>query len=649
MSAPADTGDTSPPLGTEVDYLARDFDPLRQLILDQMASVLPSWRERHIADLGNVIVDVLAYAGDNLSYYQDAVALEAYIGTARRRISVRRHARLLGYQLNEGVATRMWLRISVDQPVHLRKGLRVVCGEPGILPADYFRIGREDVLPKDGNAVFETMVDASLDPAMNEMTVWRSDGGDDVLRAGSRFAILQGGDRLKCGDVLILAADSSDGSGSLPVHRVRQAVRLDRDPVPAGAEGTSGPLFEIHWHAADALAVDLPLIARDRSGVVRQGICKAWGNILPADAGLTLTPGPAFEAVPLAAATAQIRLPSAPLIFAVPYVEAVERMRPAAALHDIAPDRAEPAVLLVETDRTGRSYVWHANRDLLDSNGLARKMQVEVEDDGTAFLRFGDGRHGREPPSGSRFTPIYRIGLPNKNVAAETARRWLPRDGDLGIVAVTNPLPAAGGRARQSTALARREAPAHFRRQQRCITTEDWVELLEQDPRVDAIAGEKRWIGTAEWLVLHVLGAGGTVPDRNLLDDLERLIEPSRPLGAMVALQPPVIVPIDIGLKVTIARHKSGPVIRAAVEQTVLKLIRSKGRCFGASFFLSQIIAAALDVEGVTETIATRFARSGDAGSASLTAGRIDLGPCELVRLDPRHARSGSITVELAK
>ena len=35
--------------------------------------------------------------GDQLTYYQDAVATEAYLGTARRRVSVRRHARLLDY------------------------------------------------------------------------------------------------------------------------------------------------------------------------------------------------------------------------------------------------------------------------------------------------------------------------------------------------------------------------------------------------------------------------------------------------------------------------------------------------------------------------------------------------------------------------
>ena len=41
-------------------------------------------------DRGFTLVELLAYAGDQLSYYQDAVATEAYLGTARRRVSARR-------------------------------------------------------------------------------------------------------------------------------------------------------------------------------------------------------------------------------------------------------------------------------------------------------------------------------------------------------------------------------------------------------------------------------------------------------------------------------------------------------------------------------------------------------------------------------
>ena len=78
-----------------IDYLARDFRSLRQVMLDRMSVLIPEWTDRTPADFGVALVELLAYAGDYLSYRQDAVATEAYLDTARRRISVRRHARLV--------------------------------------------------------------------------------------------------------------------------------------------------------------------------------------------------------------------------------------------------------------------------------------------------------------------------------------------------------------------------------------------------------------------------------------------------------------------------------------------------------------------------------------------------------------------------
>lgn len=103
------------PKEPEVNYLARDYQSFRQVILDRMALIMPDWRERHAADLGMTLVELLAYMGDHLSYYQDAVATEAYLGTARSRISVRRHARLVDYNLHEGCNARTFLRIEVDR------------------------------------------------------------------------------------------------------------------------------------------------------------------------------------------------------------------------------------------------------------------------------------------------------------------------------------------------------------------------------------------------------------------------------------------------------------------------------------------------------------------------------------------------------
>lgn len=97
----------------EINYLAKDYASFRQLILDRFALIMPEWRERHIPDLGITLVELLAYVGDYLSYYQDAVATEAYLDTARQRISVRRHVRLVDYWMHEGCNARTWVWIEM--------------------------------------------------------------------------------------------------------------------------------------------------------------------------------------------------------------------------------------------------------------------------------------------------------------------------------------------------------------------------------------------------------------------------------------------------------------------------------------------------------------------------------------------------------
>ena len=94
----------------DINYVAKDYPGFVQVMLDRMAVLAPGWTERHAADLGVALVEVLAYVADHLSYRQDAVATEAYLGTARSRISLRRHARLVDYRVDEGENARVWIQ-----------------------------------------------------------------------------------------------------------------------------------------------------------------------------------------------------------------------------------------------------------------------------------------------------------------------------------------------------------------------------------------------------------------------------------------------------------------------------------------------------------------------------------------------------------
>jgi hypothetical protein len=160
--APAD--DCPPPvrLEPEINYLAKDYASFRQLILDRLALVIPGWRERHVPDIGIALVEVLAYVGDYLSYYQDAVATEAYLDTARRRISVRRHARLVDYIIHEGANARTWVSIETNSDLELDpETSHFITGLGDSVFASQSVLDDDDIAqltPADSYEVFEPLV-----------------------------------------------------------------------------------------------------------------------------------------------------------------------------------------------------------------------------------------------------------------------------------------------------------------------------------------------------------------------------------------------------------------------------------------------------------------------------------------------------------
>jgi hypothetical protein len=96
-----------------IDYTARDYDS----ILAAMRAVIPEelgWTDHTSeADFGNVLLELFASMGDVLSYYQDRVADESFLTTARTRRSVISHLRLIGYELATASPAAAELTVSV--------------------------------------------------------------------------------------------------------------------------------------------------------------------------------------------------------------------------------------------------------------------------------------------------------------------------------------------------------------------------------------------------------------------------------------------------------------------------------------------------------------------------------------------------------
>ncbi len=101
-----------------IDYQARDYQSLLQAMRQLIPQKMPEWLDyANEADLGNVLLELFAQMGDILSYYQDRVANESFLGTARSRRNVIQHLRLIGYQLGTAAPAAASLNLTVPGTV----------------------------------------------------------------------------------------------------------------------------------------------------------------------------------------------------------------------------------------------------------------------------------------------------------------------------------------------------------------------------------------------------------------------------------------------------------------------------------------------------------------------------------------------------
>jgi hypothetical protein len=99
-----------------IDYTDKDFDSLRRALLGLATYRLPEWTDRSAADLGMLLVDLFAYMGDVVSYYQDRIASESFLDTAVERRSILDLLRLIGYELAPPAASSAELTLVFNPP-----------------------------------------------------------------------------------------------------------------------------------------------------------------------------------------------------------------------------------------------------------------------------------------------------------------------------------------------------------------------------------------------------------------------------------------------------------------------------------------------------------------------------------------------------
>jgi hypothetical protein len=676
---------TPPP----INYLAKDFGSFKTIMLDRLNQLLPDWGSVSEADLGMVLAELIAYVGDHLSYQQDAVATEAYLQTARSRVSLRRHAVLVGYTVHDGCNARAWIHLTMapGNPVTLDSQTRFYTTAPG-MPAD-LRVGagNEDAAIVSGVEVFEAVQVSGKDLAFgtlcqehNEIHFHTWGDSNCCLPKGATEATLKGSlPNLSVGDVLIFQEVLGPQTGAVADADIRHrcAVRLTyvsepglTDPLTTDCCGRPVPIREIRWSSDDALAFPLCISSTLPGGANSQpleNVSIALGNIVLADHGLsipakslgsvlaswiTLPPDPSADRCSRPAATPlparyRPRLPESPVTQVVP----VDSTSSAKQLMEFDPRKAIPVIQLKGT-LNNVAQSWECKQDLLESQPEDPHFVMEVEWDGTATLRFGDNTNGKAPEPHTTFTATYRIGNgTDGNVGVDTLVNLATRT--AGILACSNPLPADGGTEPETNAQIRRRAPEGFLIQDRAITMADYEALVEQNPQVENAVASLRWNGSWYTVFIAVQPKGGGDLTPALQQALEAKLQKLQLAGQDLQLDSPQYLSLEIELEVTVDPGYFQSYVRDTLAQVLGNGILPDGRqglfyadnfTFGQTVYLSPVYAAARSVAGVLAVTARKFQPQGVDTDEYLKAGELKLGSLQIARLEnnpslPDHGR----------
>ncbi|MBM4318413.1 MAG: hypothetical protein FJ125_00265, partial [Deltaproteobacteria bacterium] len=191
-----------------------DFCSFRRALLTGRSgeTALAEWRPGADGDLAVQLVEWWAYIADVLTFYDERIANESYLRTARLPESVRRLVGLLGYRPRPAIAAQGLLAglLAEERPVTLPRGFAVQSKPgPGQQP-QIFELGEATTLEPPA------AIDADP-PADGELA-----GRSDLLLEGTVTSV-------KPGDLLLLRSPGWSGTTGWAALRV-EALQPEKDP-----------------------------------------------------------------------------------------------------------------------------------------------------------------------------------------------------------------------------------------------------------------------------------------------------------------------------------------------------------------------------------------------------------------------------------
>ncbi len=661
------------PLNVPVDYLAKDFESFVQALSNFSTQRYPAWLERSEADVGMVVMEVLAAMADELSYFQDRVAGESLLGTATQPLSLLRLARLVDYEPAPAAVATALLQLEVaagmtviTTPVHCQ----ALAAGGGVID---FEVGDGLADPATGGpATFAYPVDPRWNRftptgADNLVPYWWDESQGCLETGATHFDIL--GADFGLGDSQQLLVDTAGATtADAPTREI-----VVTSGVP---QEISDPVFQV-----PITRVTLAAPTTQDHDLTRTQYA---GNLVPATQGLRTTetfaippaPGgpdePALALVRYGAnwtpddPTPDYRycLASAPLAWIATTQDDAD-----------TPVTASPEIVLLEDPGAAAPTPWPWARWLLDASAADEVFTLTPEQyspvltaSGTTWfdydggggttIRFGNGVFAALPTPGMTFQATYRVGGGTSgNVPADTITTVVAGAAPAPVSACTNPFPATGGTDAETPQQIRDRAPVQFSTNLlRIVRIPDYVAAAQSLPWVQQAGTSFRWTGS--WLTALTAAnpAATEQPTLSEVNDLTDLLNRRRLAGYESYVLPPRYVSVD--LQITLCANAA--YFASEVETAVLAALRPgplpggttgffdhSRWAFGAPLESSALLAAIQSCTGVQGVTQVWYRERGIQTDWAPLPETVTIAADQILRVDddPSRPDAGSLSV----
>jgi hypothetical protein len=292
--------------------------------------------------------------------------------------------------------------------------------------------------------------------------------------------------------------------------------------------------------------------------------------------------------------------------------------------------------------------LWEEVPSLAAVDAARHGYMIEIQNGGTASIRFGDGVHGARLPSGTEnVTAVYRSGIGLAGLVPAGSLILLAIR-PLGIASVTNPLPASGAAPPETVERARADAPLAASTLGRIVSARDFEDFTR------AFTGIAK-VQAAPVGGLHLTMAGegggavlsGSALYRNLVEALERERVPGPPVR-VDSYQP---LPFRLAAKLLVDPHFRPKRVFADAAAALAGAFSFETQELGGDLDASTVVAVLQSVPGVVAVDLDALYLQGNAPSlqSRLTARRARfenhrIQPAQLLVLDAAGVTLGSRT-----